>query len=54
MLGNQTGGNLTGGGGNMVSAKMHLEEGIKSLQSGDSQAAMIHLKAADKALGGTG
>jgi hypothetical protein len=45
---------MMGGRRNMASAKMHLEEGIKALQSGDNQGAMMHLKAADNALGGTG
>jgi hypothetical protein len=33
--------------------KMHLDEGIKALKSGDNQGAMMHLNAADQALGGT-
>ena len=37
-----------------VSPKMHLEEGIKSLKSGDNQGALMHLGIADKTLGGTG
>ena len=28
-------------------ANMHIDEGIKALQGGDTQAAMTHLKAAD-------
>jgi hypothetical protein len=31
-------------------AKMHLEEGIKALKSGDNQAAMTHLDAAKQAM----
>jgi hypothetical protein len=59
MPGNQTGGgasNMTAGSSstNMVSTtKMHLEEGMKPLQSGDTQGAMMHPKVADKILGGT-
>ncbi len=30
--------------------KMHLDEGIKALQSGDTNSAMTHLKAADELL----
>ena len=33
--------------------KMHLGEGIKALKSGDNQGAMMHLNAADQALGST-
>lgn len=33
------------------SGKMHLDEGIKALQGGDKQGAMMHLNLADKALG---
>ena len=33
--------------------KMHLDEGIKALKSGDNQGAMMHLNAAEQALGGT-
>ena len=48
-------GNQTGSSASMTStAKMHLEEGMKALQSGDTQGAMMHLKVADKILGGTG
>ena len=57
MPGNQTSGasNMTAGSTTMAStAKMHLEEGMKALQSGDTQGAMMHLKVADKTLGGTG
>lgn len=32
------------------SGKMHLDEGIKALQNGDTSGAMMHLSAADKAL----
>jgi hypothetical protein len=46
---------MTAGSASMAStAKMHLEEGMKALQSGDTQGAMMHLKVADKTLGGTG
>ena len=48
-------GNNATGGGNMTStssssgeAKMHLDEGIKTLQSGDKNGAMMHLKLADQ------
>ncbi|HZC20069.1 MAG TPA: hypothetical protein VE223_00340 [Nitrososphaeraceae archaeon] len=60
MPGNQTAGhgasNMTAGSGTSMAstAKMHLEEGMKALQSGDTQGAMMHLKLADKTLGGTG
>ncbi len=33
-----------------ITPKMHLEEGIKALKSGDSQGAMMHLNAADQGL----
>jgi hypothetical protein len=33
--------------------KMHLDEGIKALKSGDNQGAMMHLNAAEQALGGS-
>jgi hypothetical protein len=33
-----------------VSPKMHLEEGIKSLKSGDNQGALMHLNEANKGL----
>src|SRR5919198_2358931 len=54
------GGNMTtgGGGGNVTStsssgeAKMHLDEGIKALQGGDTNGAMMHLKLADQKLSG--
>ena len=48
-------GNNVTGGGNVTStssssgeAKMHLDEGIKALQSGDTNGAMMHLKLADQ------
>ena len=34
-----------------ITPKMHLDEGIKALKSGDNQGALMHLGAADKALG---
>jgi hypothetical protein len=37
-----------------ITPKMHLEEGIKALNANDNQGALMHLDAADKALGGTG
>jgi hypothetical protein len=37
-----------------ITPKMHLDEGIKALKSGDSQGAMMHLTQADQALGNTG
>ena len=48
--------NMTSGG-NVTSsstgeAKMHLDEGIKVLQSGDTNGAMMHLKIADQKLSG--
>ena len=39
--------------GYLGSAKMHLDEGIKALQGGDQQGALMHLGAADQALGGS-
>jgi hypothetical protein len=33
---------------------MHLDEGIKAVKSGDQQGALMHLGAADQALGGSG
>ena len=60
MPGNQTAGhgasNMTAGSSTSMAstAKMHLEEGMKALQGGDTQGAMVHLKLADKTLGGTG
>ena len=60
MPGNQTAGhgasNMTASSSTSMAstAKMHLEEGMKALQSGDTQGAMMHLKLADKILGGTG
>jgi len=33
-------------------AKMHLDEGINALQSGDTETAMTHVKAAQSALTG--
>ena len=33
-----------------ITPKMHLEEGIKALKSGDTQGAMMHLNAADQGL----
>ena len=37
-----------------ITLKMHLEEGIKALKAGDNQGALMHLSAADDALGSTG
>jgi hypothetical protein len=37
-----------------MTPKMHLEEGIKALKAGDNQGALMHLGAADQALGGSG
>jgi cellobiose-specific phosphotransferase system component IIA len=50
---NQTGGNMTttaGGGGDQASAKMHLDEGMKALQAGDTAGAEMHMGLADQAL----
>jgi hypothetical protein len=33
-----------------ITPKMHLEEGLKALKSGDKQGAMMHLSAADQGL----
>jgi hypothetical protein len=35
------------------SAKMHLDQGIKALESGDNQGAKMHLDTADQALAGS-
>ena len=51
--GNMMGSNMTGNmTGNMMggSAKMHLEEGIKALESGNIQAANMHLDFARQAM----
>ena len=51
--------NATGGGNATTtstsgsSAKMHLEEGIKALQSGDKNGAMTHLSLAQQAMSGS-
>ncbi len=45
------GGNMTATSGG--SAKMHLEEGIKALQSGDKEGAMTQLTAAQQAMSGS-
>jgi hypothetical protein len=37
-----------------ITPKMHLEEGIKALKTGDQQGALMHLGAADQALGCSG
>jgi hypothetical protein len=37
-----------------MTPKMHLDEGIKALKAGDQQGALMHLGAADEALGGSG
>ena len=37
-----------------MTPKMHLEEGIKAVKSGDQQGALMHLGVADQALGGSG
>ena len=53
MTGNMTGSNMTGNmTGNMMGgpAKMHLEEGIKTLESGNIQAANMHLDFAKQAM----
>jgi cellobiose-specific phosphotransferase system component IIA len=50
---NQTGGNMTttaGGEGDQASAKMHLDEGMKALQAGDTAGAEMHMGLADQAL----
>src|SRR5437867_7942854 len=44
--GNMTGGNISTSNNSISSVKMHLEEGIKALQSGDKGSAMTHLGAA--------
>jgi cellobiose-specific phosphotransferase system component IIA len=47
---NMTGSNMTMSNASGGSAKMHLEEGIKALKSGDNQIAMTHLHAARAAM----
>ncbi len=47
---NMTGGNMTASDASGSSAKVHLEEGIKALKSGDNQAAMAYLDAAKQAM----
>jgi hypothetical protein len=44
---NMTGGNMTTSDTSVSSAKMHLEEAIKALQSGDKQGATTHLGLAE-------
>ena len=43
-------GNMTPGGMMAISAKMHLEEGMKALESGNIQMAIIHLDFAKQAM----
>ena len=55
MAGNMTpggmmAGNMTPGGMMASSAKMHLEEGMKALESGNIQMAIIHLDFAKQAM----
>ena len=58
MTGNMMGGNMTGNmmGGNMTgnmmggTPKMHLEEGIRALESGNIQGANMHLNFAKQAM----
>ncbi len=47
---NMTGSNMTTSDTSGSSAKMHLEEGIKALKSGDNEAAKTHLDAAKQAM----
>lgn len=53
MSGNMTAGNATIANTSGSSAKMHLEEGIKALQSGDKEGAMTHLSLAQQAMSGS-
>ena len=56
MTGNMMGGNMTGNmTGNMMggSAKMHIGEGIKALESGNTQGANAHLNFARQAMNST-
>jgi len=48
---NKTGGNMTTSG-TSGGAKLHIEEAIKALESGDKQAATTHLTAAQAAISG--
>jgi len=50
MGGNMTAGNATMSNTSGSSTKMHLEEGIKALQTGDKEGAMTQLKAAQQAM----
>lgn len=50
---NMIGGNMTTSNTSTSTAKMHLEEGIKALQSGDTQGAMTHLSLAQQAMSGS-
>ena len=47
---NMTGSNMTTSDTSGSSAKMHLEEGIKALKSGDNESAKTHLDAAKQAM----
>jgi hypothetical protein len=52
---NMTGPNMTNATGAATaggSAKMHIEEAVKALESGDKQAASTHLTAAQQAIAG--
>ena len=48
--GNMTRGNMTTSDTGASSAKFHLEEGMKALQAGDTEAARTHLMAAQQAM----
>jgi hypothetical protein len=50
---NMTTGNATTANSSGSSANMHLEEGIKALQSGDKEGAMTHLSLAQQAMSGS-
>jgi hypothetical protein len=49
---NMTGPNMTTSGTSGGSAKMHIDEAIKALDSGDKQAASTHLTAAQQTISG--
>ena len=49
---NMTGSNMTASNTSGGSAKMHLEEAIKALESGNKDAASTHLTAAQQAISG--
>ena len=45
---------MASGGASTSAGRMHLDEGIKVLKTGDTRGALMHLHIADKILGGGG